>query len=65
VLHEENVLLSMLLQPCKNTKNAFNTYDNIFTLIKLIPTHNNNCYKCRILIQIIIILTVFHINVKM
>jgi hypothetical protein len=33
VLHEENVLLSMLLQPCKNTKNAFNTYDNIFTFI--------------------------------
>jgi hypothetical protein len=28
-------------------------------IIKLIPTHNNNCYKCRILIQIIIILTVF------
>jgi len=31
-LHEENVLLSMLLLPCKNTKNAFNTYNNIFTL---------------------------------
>ena len=32
-LHEENVLLSMLLQPCKNTKNAFNSYNNIFTFI--------------------------------